>query len=396
MSKAFDTINHNILINKIINTTIPTTYKKYLANYLKGRQGYTEYNNTASKKRIIKTGVPQGSVLSPALFNLYLSDPPETPPGITLTGYADDLTPTSTHTNITTAENNMQHYLNSLNTWLNTNKLTLNPDKSTHTIFTTHPQEYNKTLNLQINNTKIPHTHHPKILGLTFDSKLNFGEHINKTKDNAQSTLNILKSLTSNKWGQNKETLTTTYKTITRPILEYASSIWSPLVSDTNTQKLQTIQNAALRTITGCTRDTNSQHLHEETKIIPIKEHLNLLEIQYHNKTLNQNHPLHTLNIHSPNKRNIRPSIFNSSYNNPNLENYDPSLFDHNKIRNLNTEAHTAAVDLYLNARDLNKILKTPAPPIHQSETSLDRHTRTTLSQLRTNKSPLLYQYLHK
>ena len=98
---------------------------------------------------------------------------------------------------------------------------------------------------------------------MTFDPKLTFGEHINKNKDKASKTVNILKSLTSTKWSKQKENLVTTYKTITRPIIEYASTVWSPTVSDTNLNKLQTIQNSSLRTATGCTRGTSAQHLHE-------------------------------------------------------------------------------------------------------------------------------------
>src|SRR5678815_4028697 len=79
MSKAFDTVNIHKLINKIHNTNIPQNIQKFIANYLKGRKAYTLYNNCKSKQRLLKTGVPQGGVLSPVLFNIYTSDIP-TPP----------------------------------------------------------------------------------------------------------------------------------------------------------------------------------------------------------------------------------------------------------------------------------------------------------------------------
>ena len=81
-----------------------------------------------------------------------------------------------------------------------------------------------------------------------------------------------------------------TYKAVMRPALEYASSIWSPLASSTSINKLQVIQNAALRTATGCTQDTNIQHLHDET--LPIHE-LQLHASQYTQKTQHPSHPLH-------------------------------------------------------------------------------------------------------
>ena len=72
-----------------------------------------------------------------------------------------------------------------------------------------------------------------------------------------------------------------TYKAVMRPALEYASSIWWPLASSTSIHKLQVMQNAALRSTTGCTQDTNIQHLHAETLILLIHEHLQLHASQY-------------------------------------------------------------------------------------------------------------------
>ena len=93
MTKAFDTVNIHQLIHKIHNTHIPTTIIKFLANYLKGRRQYTSYNNHTSKHTKIKAGVSQGGVLSPTLFNIYLSDIPLPKiNSLNLITYADDIT----------------------------------------------------------------------------------------------------------------------------------------------------------------------------------------------------------------------------------------------------------------------------------------------------------------
>ena len=84
-----------------------------------------------------------------------------------------------------------------------------------------------------------------------------------------------------------------TCKAVMTPALEYAASIWSPLASSTSINKLQVMQNAALRTATGCTHDTNIQHLHDETLTLPIHEHLQLHVAQYKHTTQ------HTLHIHT-------------------------------------------------------------------------------------------------
>ena len=91
------------------------------------------------------------------------------------------------------------------------------------------------------------------------------------------------KTLTATGWGKQKETLMATYK-VMRPALEYTSSVWSPITSSTSINKLQVMQNAALRTATGCTQDTNIQHLYDETLTLPIHEHLQLHASQYKQK----------------------------------------------------------------------------------------------------------------
>ena len=116
----------------------------------------------------------------------------------------------------------------------------INSDKTTVTFFTPHPAEYNYTLNIQVNNTIIPTQKLPKILGLTFDPKLTYSEHIKTSTDKAKRTLNILKALTSTKWEKQKEIIIQTYKAITRPILEYGNTIWGPIISQTNINKIYT------------------------------------------------------------------------------------------------------------------------------------------------------------
>ena len=89
------------------------------------------YHGSKSKLQQFKTGVPQGGVLSPVLFNLYTSDIPNPPPGVSLTTYADDMNPAASHSKYKTAEQRLQPYLHDIFNWTKRNDLKLNPDKST-------------------------------------------------------------------------------------------------------------------------------------------------------------------------------------------------------------------------------------------------------------------------
>ena len=159
MSKTFDTINLHTFMRKLLQTKIPGTIIKFIANYIKGRKSYTTYRNHTSSQRQFKTGVSQVGVLSPTLFNIYTADiqPPIAP--VQVMAYADDITITSTLTSTY-----IQPYLHKVLDWTKQNNLTLNPDKTTCTLFTPDPAEYRSHLDLNINNTALPMATHQKLL----------------------------------------------------------------------------------------------------------------------------------------------------------------------------------------------------------------------------------------
>ena len=117
-------------------------------------------------------------------------------------------------TKITRQKQNLQLYINTVTSWANENNLRINSDKTTATLFTPHPAKYNDTLNIQVSNKIIPTQKHLKFLGLTFDPKLTYSEHIKIITKKAKRTLNILKALTSTKWGKQQEIIIQTYKAI--------------------------------------------------------------------------------------------------------------------------------------------------------------------------------------
>ena len=155
MSKAFDTINIHTLIRKVLQTNIPGTIIRFIANYIKGRKAYTTYRNHTSIRQF-KTGVPQGGVLSPILFSIYTSDLPPPSSPVQVMSYADDITITSTHTSTSAAKKYIQPYLHKVFAWTKLNNLILNPDKTTCTLLTLDPAEYTSNLDLTITTKHYP------------------------------------------------------------------------------------------------------------------------------------------------------------------------------------------------------------------------------------------------
>ena len=177
-----------------------------------------------------------------------------------------------------------------------------------------------------------------------------------------------------------------TYKAVMRPALEYASFVWPPIASSTSINKLQVIQNAALRTATGFTQDTNIQHQHDETLTLSIHEHIQLHASQYKHKTQHPSHPLHkhTTYFNTPRLKN---TIFDNGRYTTNIPT-DLHTVTTTDIKTNMRHIHTSIVSRHLVKRGNNKIRRTPSPHISSAEERFSRPTRRTLAQLRTNNLP--------
>ena len=221
----------------------------------------------------------------------------------------------------------------------------------------------------------------PKGSGLTLDPKLT---HIHNISVHAHKSLQIIKALTATGLGKQKETLMATNKAVMRPALEYASSIWSPHASSTSINKLQVMQNTALRTATGCTQATHIQHLHDKTRTLLIHEHL-----QYKQKTQLPSHPLHKhiTYFNTPWLYPTIPPLFNNDRNTTNITT-DPHTVTTTDIKTNMRHIHTSIVSRHLAQEAIPKY----CAHLHHTLEALKRLrrlTRRTLAQFRTNKSKL-------
>ena len=167
LSKAFDCLNHGLLIAKLEAYGFDHKSLSYINSYLSGRKQRTKVNNSFSSWTDIKSGIPQGSVLGPLLFNIYLNDIFYFVNENNLTNYADDNTPYVIDSNTDTLIHNL------VIKWFNDNYFKMNPDKC-RLIITNHVDDISTIIDGEI----IKCSKSVNLLGIKINNKLDFNEHI--------------------------------------------------------------------------------------------------------------------------------------------------------------------------------------------------------------------------
>ena len=181
---AYDRVNHRILIQKLYNITQDSPLCRVIQNMLSSRRFYVELNNERSRWRKQKNGLPQGSVLSPILFNIYTNDQP-LHNGIRSFIYVDPLSYVEVEKTIEESLSELTHYYRS-------NNLRANPDKTQVTAFHLRNKEAKRTLKVKWNRTDLENIPHPKYLGFTLDRTLSYKQHIHNTKMKVATRNNLL------------------------------------------------------------------------------------------------------------------------------------------------------------------------------------------------------------
>ena len=176
LSKAFDTLVHEILLKKLAYYGVVGIAQTLFKEYLTERFQYVQFNDSCSSKKNIKTGVPQGSILGPLLFLIYINDLPEISRHIKMVMYADD---TTLYCNLgDLSEDIINTELTKVSEWLAANKLSLNVKKTKCMVFHT-PQRKVTYPEIKINNILIERVSEFNFLGITFNSNLKWHTHIN-------------------------------------------------------------------------------------------------------------------------------------------------------------------------------------------------------------------------
>jgi len=165
-SEAFDTVNHNILVKKLEQYGIRGIAKEWFASYLSNRQQFVSLNNIKSDLHPVSCGIPQGSVLRPLLFLLYINDFSKCSKLLDFHLFADDSNLFYKHKNLLTLQSNINMELNNIYIWLCANKLSLNIDKSNFVIFQPPQKKLIQDVKLTINRKELTREYSIKYLGI--------------------------------------------------------------------------------------------------------------------------------------------------------------------------------------------------------------------------------------
>ena len=196
LSKAFDTVNRDILIDKLSRMGIRGRAGEWIGSYLTDRKIYVNLNNCNSRTATMNIGVPQGSVSAPWLFSLYVNDMHRSAERLSFLHFADDTTIFRSGNNLSQLCNEINEDLRDVSSWLIANRLSLNVNKTKFMLFTHSPVDIN-SVQITINNSIIAHVDNIKFLGVTIDSRLNFNIHINLLSKRLSCVIGIVRKLST-------------------------------------------------------------------------------------------------------------------------------------------------------------------------------------------------------
>ena len=268
LKKAYDTVNHEILLKKLEAYGIRGVTLDWFKSYLSNREQCVRIDDCKSEYRNIDIGVPQGSVLGGLLFLIYINDLPSVSDKLISVLFADDTCVSLSDIDYTNLINDFNTELIKLHSWLNSNRLSLNLAKTVAINFSTRTEPYNVNVPLILNGINVKFSNSVKYLGITLDNKLTFGDHVIDINKKIAKNCGILYRLSHN---APKRILVCLYYALIYPYLTYCNPIWGG-ASDVHLNKLLLIQKKTVRAITKSSYREHSDPLFYDLGILKVHD----------------------------------------------------------------------------------------------------------------------------
>ena len=267
--KAFDRLNHSILLDKFKYFGFSDTAILFFKNYLKNRKQRTLINNTLSDPLTITHGICQGSILGPLTFLLYINDLGLSIKNCHYKLFADDTVIYCADKHINNSINNVNEDLFAIHDWCQRNNMAINVKKTKSMVFgRKNLTKKNQNVVLNLEGKNIFQTKLYKYLGVMLDENLNFNCHINLVLKNANHKLYLLRRV--RKYLTN-ETAILLYKSYILPILEYGNTLYMSANSK-HLDRLQFLQNSGLKSCFEASKRTNTNYLHINAKLNKLED----------------------------------------------------------------------------------------------------------------------------
>lgn len=291
IEKAFDTVWHSGLVYKLLKANIPKYLCNIVHNFIENRTFKVSVNNTFSNSKAIPAGLPQGSVLSPLLYSLYISD--FKPTSLTDIAYYADDTAIITSSKLTSALlKKMEKSLIRCNKFYRKWKIKINSSKTQAIIFPFNKSPKRRPLRtLQFESNPISIQTQVKYLGVVLDKRLYFRKHIENACAKAIKTFRALWPLLNRRSTLNVKNKNLIYKSVIRPILSYGSPIWYK-AANSHLKRMQVIQNKCLKMIHNKHWRHSTRALHDETGYEMFVNFISRLNNNYFSKIEYSNYPL--------------------------------------------------------------------------------------------------------
>ena len=266
LSKAFDTINHNILLYKLSHYGIRGKALEWFRNYLTNRRQFVHINGISSSKQPVSCGVPQGSLLGPLLFLIYINDIQNSSNILQFILFADDSNIFFSHSNPTELVATVNRELSHVTDWIKANKLSLNVNKTNYMFFSnTLNNPPNQIMFDKMNISQVSST---KFLGVTIDNKLSWNIHIDNICKTISRNIGIIAKL---KHVLPLVNLLMLYNTLIVPYLNYGILAWGNACSNL-LNRLFLLQKKVLRIIHNISFRSHTDNLFFQNKILKITD----------------------------------------------------------------------------------------------------------------------------